>query len=122
MGMVYLGLALGLLYDGLSPLRRSGKKGWTAVADLIFFLLAGAALTLALVVTGQDELRLYALLGLVCGGIVYLMGLRRMMLGIAAFLKKRIVNPAKEAMARAKERKAQRKSAQDGRKRRKGGE
>ena len=122
LGMVYLGLALGLIYDGLSPLRRSRKKGLTACMDLIFFLLAGAALTLALVVTGQDGLRLYALLGLLCGGILYLMGLRRLLLGVAAFFGKRIVKPAKEAMARARERKALRKSARDGRKRPKGGE
>ena len=122
LGMVYLGLALGILYDGLSPLRRSGKKGLTACTDLIFFLLAGAALTLALVVTGQDGLRLYALLGLLCGGILYLMGLRRLLLGVAAFFRKRIVKPAQEAMTRARARKALRKSARDGRKWAKGGE
>ncbi len=117
LGMVYLGLGLGLIYDGLGLLRRSGKKGWAVVTDLFFFLLAGASLTLALVITGQDELRIYALLGLVCGGVVYLLGLRRLISGIIAFFKKRIIEPVKHAMARARERKERRKSAREGRKR-----
>ncbi len=116
LGMVYLGLGLGLIYDGLGLLRRTGKKGWAVVTDLFFFLVAGAALTLALVMTGQEGLRLYALLGLVCGGIIYLLGLRRLIFGVAAFIKKRIGEPIKQAMARSKERKEIRKSAREGRK------
>ncbi len=116
LGMVYLGLALGLIYDGFGFLRRTGKKGWSVVTDLAFFLLAGTALTLALVLTGQEGLRLYALLGLVCGGIVYLLGLRRLISGVAAFIKKRIVAPTRQAMAKARERKERRKSAKEGRK------
>ncbi len=116
LGMVYLGMGLGLVYDGLGFLRRLGKKGLTIGGDLFFFLLAGAALTLALVMTGQEGLRVYALLGLVCGGIVYLLGLRRLIAGIAAFFRKRIARPAREALARSKERKERRKTAKDGRK------
>ena len=116
LGMVYLGLGLGLIYDGVGLLRRSGKKGRAVVLDLFFFLLAGAALTLALVMTGQEGLRLYALLGLVCGGIVYLLGLRRLISGVAAFFKKRIGEPIKQAMIRARERKERRKLAREGRK------
>jgi hypothetical protein len=116
LGMVYLGLGLGFVYDGLGLLRRSGKKGWTVGTDLLFFLLAGASLTLALIITGQDELRIYALLGLVCGGIVYLLGIRRLISGIIAFFKKRIVEPIKQAMARVRERKESRKSEREGRK------
>lgn len=116
MSMVYLGLGLGLVYDGLGLLRKIGKKRWAIVTDLLFFLLAGASLTLALVITGQDELRIYALLGLVCGGLVYLLGLRRLISGIISFFKTRIMEPLKQAMARARERKERRKSARDGRK------
>jgi hypothetical protein len=71
---------------------------------------------LALVITGQDELRVYALLGLVCGGLIYLLGLRRLITGIISFFKKRIIEPSKQAMARARERKERRKSAREGRK------
>jgi spore cortex biosynthesis protein YabQ len=103
LGMVYLGVALGLVYDVLGLVRKIGKKAPVFLADLLFFLLAGAALTLALVMTGQNSLRLYALLGLLCGGILYLLGLRRLLLGIAAFYTKRIGEPLKEAMARSRE-------------------
>ena len=117
LGMVYLGLGLGLVYDGLGLVRRSGKKGWTVGTDLLFFILAGAALTLALVITGQEGLRLYALLGLACGGIIYLLGLRRLIAGVASLCKKRIIVPFQAAMAQTKERKERRKTERAGRKR-----
>lgn len=116
MGMVYLGLALGLVYDVLGLVRRSGKKAPVFLADLLFFLLAGASLTLALVMTGQGSLRLYALLGLACGGILYLLGLRRLFLGIAAFYNKRISGPFKETMARSREKKAAKAAKNEARK------
>ncbi len=108
--MIYLGMALGIVYDGLSLIRKGKKAIWTIGADLLFFLLAGSALTLALVITGQGGLRFYALLGLVCGGIVYLLGIRRLVAGIAALCVKYIIKPTKEAMARTKERKERIKS------------
>jgi hypothetical protein len=116
LGMVYLGLGLGIVYDGFGLVRRSGNKGWIIGTDLLFFLLAGASLTLALVITGQDELRIYALLGLVCGGLIYMLGLRRLITGIISVFKKRIAGPLKQAAARAKERKERKKSAREGRK------
>lgn len=111
LGMVYVGLGLGLVYDVLHLAPRPGKKGLTAVADLLFFLLAGLSLTLALVVTGQEGLRLYALLGLVCGGIVYLLGVRRLLKGVAAFVGRRIIAPARSAFAASSRRKGKRKGA-----------
>ena len=116
LSMVYLGLGLGLVYDGLGLLRRLGKKGLTIGTDLLFFLLAGASLTLALVITGEDELRIYALLGLVCGGLVYVLGLHRLITGIISFCKKRIMEPVRQATARAKERKERKKAARASRK------
>lgn len=122
LGMIYLGLGLGVIYDALGLLRKTEKKGFIAGADLIFFLLAGGTLTMALVMTGQDGLRLYSLLGLACGGLLYVLGLRRLVLGIAAFMGKRVVKPAQAAMARYKEKKERRKLARAGRKQGKGGE
>ncbi len=122
LGMIYLGLGLGVIYDVLGLLRKTKNKGLTAGADLLFFLLAGGALTLALVMTGQDGLRLYSLLGLACGGLLYMLGLRRLVLGIAAFVEKRIVQPAQAAMARHKEKRERRKLERIGRKQRKRGE
>lgn len=118
LGMVYVGLGLGLVYDVLHLAPRREKRGLTAVADLLFFLLAGLGLTLALVVTGQEGLRLYALLGLTCGGIVYLLGVRRLLKGIAAFASRRIIAPARAAFADFGKRRAKRKGvAQAGKER-----
>ncbi len=121
LGMVYLGLALGLVYDVLGLVRKSGKKAPVFLADLLFFLLAGAALTLVLVMTGQNSLRVYALLGLLCGGILYLLGLRRLLLSIGAFYTKRIGDPIAEAMARSREAKAVRKAKKEEQKSKKAG-
>ena len=121
LGMVYLGLALGLVYDVLRLVRNLRKKALVFLADLLFFMLAGAALTLALVITGQNSLRLYALLGLVCGGILYLLGLRRLLLGIATFYTKRIGEPLAQTMARSREEREVKKAKKGAKKSKTGG-
>ncbi len=109
LGLMYVGLGLGLVYDVLHLGRKTKRKGITAAADLLFFLLAGLALTLSLVVTGQDGLRLYALFGLVCGGIVYVMGVRSLLKGIAAFVDRRVLAPIRAAFDRSRQKRAERK-------------
>ncbi len=109
LGLMYVGLGLGLVYDVLHLGRKAERKAVTAAADLLFFLLAGLALTLSLVVTGQNGLRLYALLGLVCGGIVYVMGVRSLLKGIMVFVDRRILAPLRAAFDRSRLKRAERK-------------
>ncbi len=122
LGMIYLGIGLGLIYDVLGLLRKTKKRSLIAGADLLFFLLAGGVLTFALVMTGQDGLRLYSLLGLVCGGLLYILGLRRLVLGIATFAEKRIITPTQAAMVRHKDKRELRKLDRASRKQHKSGE
>lgn len=122
LGMIYLGLGLGVVYDALGLLRKTKKKGLVVFADVLFFLVVGGVLTMALVISGQDGLRLYSLLGLACGGLIYMLGLHRLVLGIAAFVEKRIVKPLQVVIAGYKEKRERRKLERAGRKQEKNGE
>lgn len=70
--MLYAGLALGL-YAGLdSAARRLFEPGrlFALVMDLIFGAVAAVITALALVIAADGELRLYSLMGVLCGYII----------------------------------------------------
>ena len=69
------GFFTGLVYDLLAPLRRGRLARF--VSDALWCLIAAAACLTALAARGENQVRLYALLGLVCGGGIYCLGLRR---------------------------------------------
>ena len=70
------GFAAGAAYDLASLARRKCPRWARAVPDVIWCLSAAAACALALAVTGETHLRLYALLGLCCGAGIYCLGVR----------------------------------------------
>ena len=84
------GLAAGVLYDGLTLLRRWIPPGPGTAADILWGVLVSAMGTLALAAAGEQKARLYALLGLALGGAIYAAGIHRALAGAARFLKKRI--------------------------------
>ena len=81
LAMVYAGIGIGALYHAGSILRRRYGKIATVIIDIIIFLAAGGIGAVALIVTGQNSLRLYALLGLMTGGIIYSLGIRAVLHG-----------------------------------------
>ena len=88
LGLLYAGIAAGAAYDLMAPLRALCPRALRALPDLIWCLLAAAACALALAFGGEGQLRLYALLGLCCGGGIYCLGLRRAGQGAIALWKK----------------------------------
>ena len=71
-GAVVLGGALGLVYDLFRLLRR--RLGWRALGillDLLYWPLAVAALFVYVVAAGDGVVRLYLMLGVAAGGILY---------------------------------------------------
>lgn len=74
--MVYAGLLCGVGYDILRVLRRMLGAGRiaTAIVDLLFWLGAALVCTITLIRISHESLRLYALLGYVCGMLLYLAG------------------------------------------------
>ena len=87
----YAGFLSALLYDGAALLRRASPPFLGPVWDVLWCLLTGLCCALALALGNQSAARLYALLGLLCGAGVYLLGVR------AAFLAlKRLVTKGKK--------------------------
>ena len=67
------GIALGALWQALSLLRRRTPR-LSAVWDAVFALSLGCAVLTALLRWREEELRLYALLGLLLGGAGWMAG------------------------------------------------
>ena len=85
--LLYAGFASAALYDLLRFPRRYLPKALAPALDLLWCLFAGAACALALSFGGEGRARLYALLGFLCGGGLYALGVRALILGIARSLK-----------------------------------
>ncbi len=86
--LLYTGFGAGLLYDLLSLPRRRWPV-LTPFLDVLWCLTVTAACALALAVSGEKQARVYALLGLVCGGAIYSLGLRALVLGVFRWLRKK---------------------------------
>ncbi len=72
--MLYAGLAVGLYASLDSAARRLFQAGrWLALTmDLLFGVVAAAMAAVALIVAADGELRLYSLLGLICGYLIFM--------------------------------------------------
>lgn len=70
------GLGLGVLYDLFRALRFTVKPGKAAegIMDILFWLLATGAAVIVIFVANQGEPRLFVLVGLVGGAILYIIG------------------------------------------------
>jgi len=81
LSMLYAGLLIGLWYDALGLIRRALFAGrlLTATLDLVFG--AGSALILiaAMLLVNYGEMRVYCLLGALCGAALYAFTLRRLL-------------------------------------------
>ncbi|MBQ9265084.1 MAG: spore cortex biosynthesis protein YabQ [Clostridia bacterium] len=78
--LLYAGAGAAVLYDLLTPLRTRCPRPVGIAVDILWCLLAGAVCLSALALGGENHLRLYAMLGMVCGGGIYCLGVRRLIL------------------------------------------
>lgn len=71
--MTVTGFLLGVLFDGYRVLRGTvGLKKWsTALADLLYWLVATAVVFGILLFSNGGELRLYVFIGLFTGAVLY---------------------------------------------------
>lgn len=71
--MLVSGITLGLLYDLYRSVRRWGRWGtaWTALGDLLYWLLATSITFLVLVLCNDGELRAYVFIALAVGTYSY---------------------------------------------------
>lgn len=86
--LLYAGFGAGLFYDALALVCRRFPVWARAGADVLWCLLTACACAFALAVGGERAARLYALLGLCCGGLLYGLGLRRLLQGCARWTRR----------------------------------
>ena len=86
--LLYAGFGAGVLYDALSLPRRFLPRFCSLFLDALWCLLTGAGVALALAAGGEGQVRLYAFLGLACGGAVYGLGIRKVLRGAARWLRR----------------------------------
>ena len=67
---VLLGGVLGLLYDLLRPFRRRGGVVWGGILDALYGITAVSGLFL-FVMAGDGELRIFILMGVVGGAVLF---------------------------------------------------
>ena len=89
--LLYGGAALGAAYDIFSLLRRHGPRWLGDLMDLIWCVLGALLCFGALAASGESRVRLYAFLGLLLGGGLYALGIRRVIRGTAEIVKKRML-------------------------------
>ncbi len=83
------GLISGALYDLIGLIRRRLPRWLQPLPDFFWCLLTAAACLLALALGGERRVRLYALLGLCCGGGIYCLGIRALLQGFLRALRKK---------------------------------
>ena len=87
--LLYAGMAAGVLYDVFAVLRHRLPMFAGGVLDVVWCLLATALCGLGLALGGEGRVRLFALLGLCCGGGIYCLGVRRAINALARGVKSR---------------------------------
>ena len=78
-GLLFLlcaGGAAGMLYDLLSPLRRRAPGAAVPALDILWCLLSAARCLAALTLAQEDQARLSAPLGMLCGFAAYRLAVR----------------------------------------------
>ena len=79
---VYAGLAAGVAYDMLRLMRRFLRAGKliTAILDIVFWVIAAGMVAVAAALSGEEGLRFYLILGMLCGMLLWAGGFRRLIL------------------------------------------
>ncbi len=86
--MTYCGLGVGFIYDILRFTRwtMNASRALTALLDLLFCALALAAVLFFFIISGEKGLRVYVVLGLCCGVLLYVVGISPFASRAAAYL------------------------------------
>ena len=91
--MLYAGLLIGLYLSADNALRRLFEAGriLSVCMDLLFGAAAAAVVILALIIAADGELRLYALMGALCGYLLYVATLEPVLIRLLRCLKRPVV-------------------------------
>ncbi len=89
---ILLGGVLGLLYDLLRPWRALGGRAWSGVLDVLYSLSAGWSIFF-FIMSGDGELRLFILAGILGGGVLFFCLLSRPLRPVWAFWFSAVATP-----------------------------
>ena len=81
--MIYLGLGMGALDQGLAALWAQGRKFLGILGGVVACGLETAAGVWLLVQTGQESLRMYGVMGVGLGWLLYALGVGRLVAKLA---------------------------------------
>lgn len=89
-----VGIIIGLLFDIFRILRKSFKTPdfITYIEDIGFGILAGVILIFSIIVVNNGELRLFILLGIALGAILYFLTLSKLIIKVSVTILKVIIN------------------------------
>lgn len=89
---ISLGIMFGFFYDLLRALRRRLKLSIiAAVADTAFWIVAGTAVFILGMVIGQGEIRIFMILCIVVGAVLYFISLSKLTLTLCDFILECII-------------------------------
>ncbi|MBQ9299010.1 MAG: hypothetical protein IJ214_00715 [Clostridia bacterium] len=77
LALIYAGAVIAFLYDLALPALNSPSWPAHVLADLLLCAAAASVVLAALFLTGCGSLRLYMALALLCGALIYRLGIRR---------------------------------------------
>jgi len=80
--LLCMGAAAGMIGDGVSLLRRRCPRPLGIALDGLCGLVFALLCLFALAIRQENRLRLYALLGMLCGAGLYALGVRQLILGL----------------------------------------
>lgn len=99
--LLCLGAAAGALCDGAAWLGRRCPRPLRYLLDGLCGLVFAALCFLALAMRQENRLRLYALLGMLCGAGLYALGVRRLILGVRRLIRQLVSSRQEKSKKKA---------------------
>lgn len=85
---IFVGFIIGIIFDLFRVLRKSFKTNdiITYIEDIIFWVIAGAIILYAIFKFNYGQIRLYMLLGIILGGMLYLLVFSNLFIKVMVYL------------------------------------
>ena len=97
---VIVGIFIGILFDFFRILRKSfsTKDFVTYIEDILFCVLTGIILLYSIFAFNSGEIRIYIFIGLLFGGMIYMLSISKYFVKISVFLINKTKNIVKQIL------------------------
>ncbi len=95
---VIVGMIIGILFDFFRVLRKSIKTNdiVTYIEDILFCIMTGIILLYSIFTFNSGEIRIYLFIGLLFGGLIYMLSISKYFVKINVFLLNTILSTIKK--------------------------